>query len=223
MTTHRRWIVLLLSCLLAWFFWNSILLAPLRVLVVVFHEAGHALAALLTGGSVVSITVGPNEGGRTMTMGGWRFLILNGGYLGSLATGLALLGLVRKPGRGRLVLGGLAVLLWGAALLWFRPVFSFGFAYALAAGLGLGLLAAKGPEPMLETLARFLGVFSVLYALFDIRDDVFRGGLFGGSWYAGPTDAHSLAELTLIPAPLWGVAWIGAGLGALWAIRRWWT
>ncbi|NOY25166.1 MAG: hypothetical protein GXP62_04755 [Oligoflexia bacterium] len=37
--------------------WNLWVLLPLRILVVVFHEAGHALVALATGGRVVSITV----------------------------------------------------------------------------------------------------------------------------------------------------------------------
>ncbi len=76
------------------YFWGNQLFLPLRLLVVTFHELGHALTALLTGGEVQSIRVNSNEGGLTQTVGGWQFLILNGGYLGSLCFGLLILALL---------------------------------------------------------------------------------------------------------------------------------
>lgn len=220
----RRWVALLALALIATFFWSSVVLAPIRILVVVFHEGGHALAALLTGGEVEAITVSLDEGGRAMTRGGFRFLILNGGYLGSLLAGVALLALCRKPGRGRVIMGLLGLGLMVAALLWFRPVFSFGFLYAGLVGFALVLGSAYAPPWLADGFTRFLGVFSVLYALVDIQSDVFRYGLFGGSWYGdGPivTDAHMLADLTLIPAPVWGFGWLAAGVATLWLTRRW--
>ncbi|MGI5864327.1 MAG: M50 family metallopeptidase, partial [Myxococcales bacterium] len=39
------------------FLWDSKLVYPLKLLVVLIHEAGHALAAKAVGGEVLSITV----------------------------------------------------------------------------------------------------------------------------------------------------------------------
>jgi hypothetical protein len=124
------------------------------------------------------------------------------------------------------VAGGLGVLLMVVALLWFRPVLSFGFLYAGLAGCGLSLVSAYAPDWFSDGFVRFIGLFSALYALVDIQDDVFRLGLFGGSWYAdGPvvTDAHMLASLTGLPSPLWGVGWLLIGVATLWLTRRWTT
>lgn len=221
---NRNLIATGLLALVAWFFWDTLWMAPLRVLVVVFHEAGHALMAVLTGGSVEGIQVGMNEGGQTLTRGGVRFLILNGGYLGSLLTGVALLASVKRPGRGRGVATALGLLLLLITLVWFRPILSFGFLYAGTMGFLLTLLGAYAPPWFSDGFVRFLGLFSALYALVDIQDDVFRLGLYGGSWYAdGPvvTDAHMLAELTGVPSPIWGVGWLLIGVGTLFATRRW--
>ena len=223
-STTRRWLPLLLAAVLGWLFWRSLALLPLRLLVVVFHEAGHALAAVLTGGDVVGIQISPNEGGLTTTAGGWRFLVLNGGYLGSLLFGVVILALGRKPGTGQSLCTLLGLMLLGAALVWFRPILSFGFAYALVVGGALVLLPGRLPVWLTDGFTRFLGVFSVMYALFDIQDDVFRFGFFGGSWYGdGPirSDAHMLADLTGIPSVIWGLGWIGLGLLTLVLTRKW--
>ena len=211
--------LLLGSVLLAWTFWHSPALVPLRVLVVTLHELGHATATVLTGGHVLRMSVHLDEGGETVSQGGVAFLILSGGYLGSLLSGLGILALARRPGNGRLIVGLLGLVLIAAAVLWFRPLASFGFLYATIAGAVLVGLGAVAPPWLMDGFARFLGVFSVMYALFDIQDDVFRGDWWRGG--GGASDAQHLAQLTLIPAPVWGVAWILAGLGALWAARRW--
>lgn len=219
----RSWLVLLTLAVLGALFWRSVWLAPLRILVVVFHECGHALMALATGGSVEGLTVSLNEGGRALTRGGVHFLVLNGGYLGSLAFGVALLAAAKKPGRGRFIISLLGVFLLGAALFWFRPVASFGFMYTTVAGAVLLAMSGYAPPWLADGFVRFLGIFSAMYALIDIQDDVFRNGLFGGSWYgggAGETDAHMLADLTGVPAPLWGLLWLGLSAMALWFSRR---
>ena len=48
----------------------------------------------------------------------------------------------------------------------------------------------------------FLAAFSVCYALYDIKDDLFHFS----SW-SGKTDADALAHATLVPAIVWAVAW----------------
>ena len=56
-----------------------------------------------------------------------------------------------------------------------------------------------------------------MYALFDVRDDVF---------YAGSdvvSDATMLAAATGIPSVVWGVVWLVAGVAVLWFSRKWVT
>jgi hypothetical protein len=60
------------------------------MLVIAFHEFSHALACLLTGGHVESITLDPREGGETLMRGGSSFLSLPAGYLGSSLIGALL-------------------------------------------------------------------------------------------------------------------------------------
>lgn len=201
---------------LAMLLWDTPVIWPLKILVVLFHELGHALAALATGGSVVSIELSPQQGGLTRTMGGNRFLVLSSGYLGSLAFGVLWLFLGRSPRTARVGVWMLAGVLLGSTALWVRPLISFGFLYALVASAAVVALARWAPAAASQHALRGLGVFSVLYALWDIRDDVLaRPGI--------SSDATMLAEFTFIPGPVWGVAWIAVGVATLWALRRWLT
>lgn len=197
------------------FFWNSPVVWPLKILVVFFHELGHALAALVTGGEVLSIGLSPDQGGVTHTRGGFRLLILNAGYLGSLAFGMVLLFAARSERGARIGVACLAVLLVFATVVWVRPLASFGFAFALLTSGAIAVLARKGPDDVVQLALRTLGVFSVLYALWDIRSDVLSGR-------TGLSDAAMLAEATWIPAPVWGVMWLALGGFALWRTRHWW-
>lgn len=61
------------------------------MLVIAFHEFGHAITAVLTGGHVKSISLDPNEGGVTKFTGGSTALTLPAGYLGSSLIGALLI------------------------------------------------------------------------------------------------------------------------------------
>jgi len=197
------------------FFWDSPFVWPLKILVVFFHELGHAGAAWLTGGEVVEIGLSPNQGGHTRTLGGWRFLILNAGYLGSILAGTTLLFLGRTPRRSRWGLWGLTAVLAVSTLWLVRPILGFGFGFAVLATLALGGLARLSTHEASQMILRGLGIFSLLYAVWDIRDDVLsdRPGLV--------SDATLLAELTFVPAPVWGMIWLVVGLGTLFSLRKW--
>ena len=80
------------------------LLYPVRLLVTLVHEGGHALATLLTGGGVQQITLEPDGSGLTVSAGGWRPVILSAGYVGAAATGALMLYLLRTPLGGRAAL-----------------------------------------------------------------------------------------------------------------------
>jgi hypothetical protein len=63
----------------------------MQMLVIAFHEFGHALACILTGGRVESISLDPREGGVTHMRGGKNAFTLPAGYLGSSLIGALLI------------------------------------------------------------------------------------------------------------------------------------
>lgn len=60
------------------------------MLVIAFHEFGHAITACCTGGKVESISLDPHEGGVTHMRGGKQIITLPAGYLGSSLIGALL-------------------------------------------------------------------------------------------------------------------------------------
>jgi len=205
----RTWAALLAVVVLLW---DSVALWPVRVLIVMFHELSHAGAAWLTGGRVLEIGLTANEGGHTLTQGGSRFLILNAGYLGSLAFGMALLATAKSPHIARGVTATLGLSLLTITLGYVRPFLSFGFIYSAAAAATLTAIGLKTTTETCRFTLRFLGLTSVMYALFDIRSDVFR--LDGVQ-----TDATMLAAETGIPSIAWGIGWLSISAIALWRAR----
>ena len=207
--------------------WNHVALWPIKLLVVLFHELGHAVATWLTGGTVLEIGLSPQEGGFTKSQGGWRLVILNAGYLGSLIAGVGLLAAGRTGIASRAVTIGIGVLLlvvdalfvaWPALLAGtlFDSGVLFTTAFTGVMGVALVLVGILVPGFVLKWLVRGLGVFSVLFALADVWSDVFARVGTGVR-----SDAVMLAELTLVPSLVWGGAWIIAGLALLVLLRKW--
>ncbi len=116
-------IILAALFIAAWLLWDTPVVYPIKIFVVCLHELGHAVAALLTGGQVMSIQIFPEEGGVTFTRGGWPFVILSAGYLGSMLAGSVLLYLSNHQRRGRGLMLALAALIAMSTLLFFRNLF----------------------------------------------------------------------------------------------------
>src|SRR6185369_6757801 len=91
-----------------WFIpYAEILSYPFRLFVTFIHEGGHALAALVTGNSVSSLSVAMNGSGETYTTQGGLFsqvLVSSAGYIGAMAYGAGLLVLIRRSVAARVVL-----------------------------------------------------------------------------------------------------------------------
>jgi len=196
-----------------WLLWDTVLVYPLKIFVVLLHEVSHAVAAVGTGGSIQRITLDPTQGGACYCPGGNALLTLSAGYLGSLLWG----GLMITAARSRRVkttlvnglIGGLVI---GLTLLYVRNGFGIGFGIAF----GLGMIAAsrKMSAALNRSLLLTLGLTSALYAILDIKSDVIdRPEL--------RSDAYMLAELTGVPTVVWGVTWIAAALAfSFWLLRR---
>src|SRR6266516_5682135 len=201
-----------------WFIpFAEILSYPFRIFVTFIHEGGHALAALVTGNSVQSLSVAMNASGETYTTQGGFFsqvLVASAVYLGSMAFGALLLVLIRKAVAARIVLLGSAVLIFALPIIYglFQPIWSGAFSgipFTLIAGtlLSVGLVAlARFASPRLATFfVSFLAVQCVLNALLDLKTVFFLSSPFAPSV---PTDAVNMANATGVPAIIWAVIWI---------------
>ena len=69
----------LLYFVLLWALWDTVVIYPIKVFVVLLHEVSHALAAMATGGSVERILLNANQGGAAYTVGGNPFITLSAG------------------------------------------------------------------------------------------------------------------------------------------------
>lgn len=210
-----------------WFIpFAEILTYPFRIFVTFIHEGGHAIAALLTGNSVGSLSVAMNASGETYTTrGGFlsQAFVASAGYLGSMAYGALLLVLIRKAVAARLVLLGSAGLIFLLTFVYgiFKPIFYWGalsgIPFTLLAGtfLTIGLVAvAKFATARLATFfVSFLAVQCVLNALLDLKTVFFMSSPFTS--LTVPTDAVNMATLTGLPAIFWAILWILLALGIL--------
>jgi hypothetical protein len=201
--------VLILAALFiaVWVLWDTPIVYPIKIFVVCLHELGHALAALLTGGQVVSIQIFPEEGGLTTTRGGWPFIILSAGYVGSMLFGGALLYLSSYRPWARRLMIALGVLIVLSTLLFFRNFFAV--LYGLLAGAAMFFSAYRFPLNVNFYIIRFLAIASCLYALLDIRGDLFAAASAGSGIV---NDAVALNQLTGIPAIIWAVLWLVVSL-----------
>lgn len=194
-----------------WMLWTTPVAAALRIFVVLLHEVSHGIAAVATGGRIERIVVTPLEGGLCVCPGGDAFVTLSAGYLGSLLWGAGFLLVSRRPSWARATTGAVGVLLAGVSLLYVRTI--FGLAFGLIAAVGLWLCARRLSGIANARVLAALGLTSCLYALLDIRSDVLDRPQL-------PSDARMLAELTGVPAVIWGVLWIVVGLGVVWLLGR---
>lgn len=180
---------------------------PIRLFVTFIHEGGHAAAAILTFGQVDRLHVYLDASGTTFTRGGFGPAISSAGYLTSTVFGAGLLILGSQPKRANAALTGCAVLVLLIAFL-------AGDLGTLAMGIGLALVlvgfAIKASPGLAHFVLSFLAVQCCLNAVLDLQT------LFVISTTTNMhSDAANMAQMTLIPAAVWAILWLGLSVIAL--------
>ncbi|CCC10762.1 hypothetical protein SMACR_04401 [Sordaria macrospora] len=180
------------------------ILWPFKMLVIAFHEFGHAITCVLTGGRVLSISLDPREGGVTHMQGGRSGLTLPAGYLGSSLIGalLTFCGFNIVASKVASFVIGVCFLLtlwWGR-----RDWLTIGTILA-AVGLLVGCWFIAHAEA-LRYVVLFIGVMSSTYSVWDICDDLILRKV-------NSSDASVFAKRYGGSSQCWGVIWSIISLG----------
>ncbi|CAM1511040.1 Fc.00g085530.m01.CDS01 [Cosmosporella sp. VM-42] len=182
--------------------WNvpyiRMVLWPFKMLVIAFHEFGHAITAVLTGGKVKSISLDPNEGGVTHMLGGKQAFTLPAGYLGSSIIGALLtfcgFNIVASKVASIVLAVCFLLTLWWGKRDWLT---------ILTILLAVGLLIACwfiSHAQALRFVVLFIGVMSSLYSVWDICDDLILRKV-------NSSDASVFAKRYGGSSQCWGIIW----------------
>ena len=202
------------------FFWDSPVLLPFKLLSVMGHETGHALASLIVGGSVDRVTLSLDESGACLSRipDGFfsRAIVFSAGYVGSAIISVLLLVLSFRFDARRIMLAAACFWLALMGLVYARDAFTLFFALGMAALFGAG--AKWLPDALVGGLNLFIASFTALYAVMDLKDDLWNSAVRSHS------DAQLLADLTIVPAVLWAALWtlvsVAVLLGGAWIALR---
>ncbi|KAL2197458.1 peptidase M50B-like-domain-containing protein [Corynascus similis CBS 632.67] len=181
-----------------WILW------PFKMLVIAFHEFGHAFACVLTGGRVKSISLDPREGGVTHMLGGRNAVTLPAGYLGSSLIGalLTFAGFNINASKIASIVVGVCFLL---TLWWGRRDWLTILTILAAVGLLVACWFIAHAEA-LRFVVLFIGVMSSLYSVWDICDDLILRKV-------NSSDASVFAQRYGGSSQCWGVIWSIISLG----------
>lgn len=201
----------------------SYLTYPLRIFATFIHEGGHALATVLTGNSVQSLSVSPDGSGVVYSLGsGWisSLLISSAGYLGTTAFGVGLLAWMRFGRSSRVALSMSAAFVAVMTIVFglIAPLFNLfstatagSFIFTIFAGslliAGLLLIAKFASLKWTNFAVAFLAIQSLLNAVFDLVN-VFLISTMTSSH----SDAANMASATGIPGFVWVFIWMGISI-----------
>ncbi|TGK28043.1 M50 family peptidase [Leptospira gomenensis] len=194
-------------------FWDHHLVSYLKDFIVFVHELGHAIAALLTGGSVHTIELHGNESGETIAIpnsGSGSFIfVVSAGYLGSCLIGGFLLnrGFSGKMIRPTLISFGAILLLMTVS---YSKPGNLAQYTGILWGLGfvlLGFLNLKFNPFVLV----FMGTSITLYGLYDLLD--FTGNIVHtdagimAAWITGANASKNVPKSVIVLGYLIALLW----------------
>ena len=217
--THGKIQIIHLAILitLALVFWDTIVIYPIKLFVVMLHEMSHGLMAVAYGGEIIEIQIDKRIGGYcqfTMQPSFWgSFMTASAGYLGSLFWGSLILLLAVKSEKDKYITLVIGIVL--LILTYF--VFKSGEFFGTAMTLGLGvfmLLAFRFLGNIFHDLwLKFIGITSCIYVVLDIKDDLIDRTDIG-------SDADSISELIGVSSVGVGIVWMATAVLNIFFVLR---
>ncbi|MDV6234056.1 M50 family metallopeptidase [Leptospira ellisii] len=194
-------------------FWDHHLVSYLKDFIVFVHELGHAIAALLTGGSVHTIELHGNESGETIAIpnsGSGSFIfVVSAGYLGSCLIGGFLL---NRGFSGKMIRPTL--ISFGAILLLMTVSYSKPGNLAQYTGIlwGLGFVLLGFLNLRINPFVLvFVGTSITLYGLYDLLD--FTGNIVHtdagimATWITGANASKNVPKSVIVLGYLIALLW----------------
>jgi len=203
-SNQKQLLILTLFLVVAIAFWNTPVIYPVKLFVVMLHEMSHGLMAEIFGGDIIKIQIDYCIGGYCQytipdSFFG-RLMIASAGYLGSLMWGAIILIAATRTNQDRKIslIIGLVLLV----LSWF--VIKTGETFGIVVTVGFALFMLISFKYLSNTFhdyfLKFVGMISCLYVVIDIKNDLIdRTGV--GS------DADAIAEMTGVPSLAIGILW----------------
>lgn len=193
--------------------WGLPLANPIKLLLVLFHECSHLMAAYLTGGTPFGIAVHPAGAGVTLGIGGNELIVALAGYFGSFLLGFALYYLSAKWESADLWLVLLILCCLSLFFGWlndFTAVFGYGAITLMIVGQFL-------LRPHIKTFfVRVLATASCLYPIIDVLNETVmaRGGSLTVNGVSVGSDIYQIAQISGWSQGFLGFLWIGATIPA---------
>ncbi len=202
-TDWRQVFILVGMFLIILVLWNTPVVYPVKIFVVLLHELGHTLAALATGGQVHMITLSPMQGGETFSSGGNALVVLPAGYLGSMIFGGLILAVAARTKADKAVSFVIGLIVILVTLFYIRYI--FGFMFGIVFGAGLAAMGILAPRIINDYFLKFIGLTSILYAVLDIKDDLITRTVRG-------SDAYQMSKIIPLPSVVWGIIWMAVSI-----------
>lgn len=176
-----------------------------------FHEISHGLAAVLTGGKIISITIDFIGSGLCVSQGGIPFVVSFAGYFGSAVWGMLIYLAAdnMKPKVSHLMMALFIFVLVLTMILWAKGISTY---IVLGVMIGLFVVFLKFTAKMtLKYILQFIGIFVLLDAIRSplmLIDGQDRG------------DGANLSALTYVPEIVWVSVWFFIGIGCFFIIFK---
>ncbi|MBL7977558.1 MAG: M50 family metallopeptidase [Bacteroidetes Order II. Incertae sedis bacterium] len=211
-TMLKKLSILVAACLAILFLWDTPVLYPLQMLVVFFHEASHAIATILTGGQVKEMVLVREQGGHVVSLGGWPFITLSAGYLGSLGFGVLFYILSESKRYQKWMVMGIGLFILLITLVFVRNWFGFGF--SLIAGVLFFIAGRYLADDWNALILKAVGLTSMMYVPHDIYSDTIARSYL-------VSDARMLAEAYGGTTIMWGMFWLFISFYLIFHVFRW--
>ncbi|MCT4587812.1 MAG: M50 family metallopeptidase [Carboxylicivirga sp.] len=201
----KQLLILIGMFIIAILLWDTIVIYPIKIFVVMLHEISHGLMAELMGGDIVKIEINHMIGGSCTSTRppGFcpSFMIASAGYLGSLLWG-AIIFLTASHSKYIRLLAG--IIGFGSLIITYYVIKSgelFGILFCTGFTVFMFASVKYLPITALEYLLKFIGLTSCLYVILDIKSDLIARSGIG-------SDADRIAEMTGIPSIVIGIIWM---------------
>jgi len=198
-------------------FWNTLLIYPIKLFVVMLHEMSHGLMAIAFGGEIIEIQIDQKIGGYcvySMKPSFWGSLLTtSAGYLGSLFWGSLILILAIKLKKDKYITLVIGLVLLILSYFVLQSGEFFGTAMTLGSGIFMIIAFRYFGVFFHDLWLKFLGITSCAYVILDIKSDLIEKSNIG-------SDADAISELIGLPSVLVGVIWMLIALLNLFLVLR---